>query len=130
MEDLTKRLGNEKNLVIEKVPLFTLGGPLQSGVLIRYILALVEDKNGNSKLVARAADVSSHSKIFNALRRQVFKEFEVEPSAQGGGFLVFNEPEKSIKVMGDSESYGKADSQKIYEILASAYPGWRIEVKN
>ena len=121
---------DRKIVSIESIPVFEIGCEIHPDREIRYVLAVIKDTNGNSKLIARADNLSSHNDIFETFTPDIFEQFRTHPKPMGGGFISFNESEKSIKIYGTSTGFGQADHKKMAEILASAYPGWRIEIGN
>ncbi|XP_019888564.1 14 kDa phosphohistidine phosphatase isoform X2 [Ooceraea biroi] len=94
----------------------------------KYILITVEDEtNKASKQIVRGyARAQWHADIFDEVNEHVKKHGGLQANCVGGGRIQHDPDEKTIKVYGYSQGFGKADHQVSVELLKKKYPGYNI----
>ncbi|XP_011168607.1 14 kDa phosphohistidine phosphatase [Solenopsis invicta] len=94
----------------------------------KYILINVQDdKNKASKKIVRGyARAQWHADIFDEVEGQIKKHAGLQADCVGGGRIEHDPDEKTIKVYGYSQGFGKADHQVSVELLKKKYPGYNI----
>ncbi|XP_072749302.1 sex-regulated protein janus-A [Anoplolepis gracilipes] len=94
----------------------------------KYILINVQDDvNKASKQIVRGyARAQWHADIFDKIDEEVKKHAGLRANCVGGGRIEHDPDEKTIKVYGYSQGFGKADHQVSVELLKKKYPDYNI----
>ncbi|XP_011874091.1 PREDICTED: sex-regulated protein janus-A-like isoform X2 [Vollenhovia emeryi] len=94
----------------------------------KYILIDVQDNVGkaNKKIVRGYARSQWHADIFDVAEEQIKKHAGLQANCVGGGRIEHDPDEKTIKVYGYSQGFGKADHQVSVEILRKKYPAYNV----
>ncbi|EZA50836.1 Sex-regulated protein janus-A [Ooceraea biroi] len=70
--------------------------------------------------------IVSNADIFDEVNEHVKKHGGLQANCVGGGRIQHDPDEKTIKVYGYSQGFGKADHQVSVELLKKKYPGYNI----
>ncbi|XP_025265709.1 sex-regulated protein janus-A-like isoform X1 [Camponotus floridanus] len=94
----------------------------------KYILINVQDDtNKISKQIVRGnARAQWHANIFDKVDGEIKKLVGLRANCVGGGRIEHDPDEKTIKVYGYSQGFGKADHQVSVELLKKKYPDYNI----
>ncbi|XP_050459389.1 14 kDa phosphohistidine phosphatase-like [Cataglyphis hispanica] len=94
----------------------------------KYILINVEDDvNKTSKQIVRGyARAQWHADIFDKVDEEIKAHAGLRANCVGGGRIEHDPDEKTIKVYGYSQGFGKADHQVSVELLKKKYPDYNI----
>ncbi|XP_060811837.1 14 kDa phosphohistidine phosphatase-like isoform X1 [Bombus pascuorum] len=94
----------------------------------KYILISVYDERANAtkSIVRGYARAQWHSDIFNEVAEQVDSIRYLHSKCHGGGRIEHDPDEKTIKVYGYSQGFGKANHEETVSILKKKYPDYSI----
>lgn len=94
----------------------------------KYMLLNIHDKtNDASKTVVRGYKRAEwHANIYDETADQIKSHPDLEVESLGGGRILHNPENKSIKVYGYSQGYGKADHQISVDLLKKKYIDYNI----
>ncbi|XP_029659388.1 14 kDa phosphohistidine phosphatase-like [Formica exsecta] len=94
----------------------------------KYILINVQDDvNKASKQIVRGyARAQWHADIFDKVDEEIKQHAGLQANCVGGGRIEHDPDEKTIKVYGYSQGFGKADHQVSVELLKKKYPEYNI----
>ncbi|KAL0113259.1 hypothetical protein PUN28_012426 [Cardiocondyla obscurior] len=94
----------------------------------KYILINVQDNvnKASKKIVRGYARAQWHADIFDEVEEQIKKYAGLKAKCVGGGRIEHDPDEKTIKVYGYSQGFGKADHQVSVELLKKKYPAYNI----
>ncbi|XP_068969982.1 14 kDa phosphohistidine phosphatase-like [Bombus flavifrons] len=94
----------------------------------KYILVGVYDERAKvSKFIVRGyARAQWHSNIFNEVADRVDSIHYLSCKCHGGGRIEHDPDEKTIKVYGYSQGFGKADHEVTVGLLKKKYPDYTI----
>ncbi|XP_011059472.1 PREDICTED: sex-regulated protein janus-A-like isoform X2 [Acromyrmex echinatior] len=94
----------------------------------KYILINVQDDVGKTskKIVRGYARAQWHADIFDEVDEQIKKHAGLQANCVGGGRIEHDPDEKTIKVYGYSQGFGKADHQVSVDLLKKKYPDYNI----
>ncbi|KAM0734500.1 Sex-regulated protein janus-A [Formica fusca] len=94
----------------------------------KYILINVQDDvNKASKQIVRGyARAQWHADIFDKVDEEIKQHAGLRANCVGGGRIEHDPDEKTIKVYGYSQGFGKADHQVSVELLKKKYPEYNI----
>ncbi|XP_066595155.1 sex-regulated protein janus-A-like [Prorops nasuta] len=93
----------------------------------KYVLIDVQDASSKKLIVRGYARAQWHADIFEETERKV-KELgkDLKTNCLGGGRILHDPDEKTLKVFGYSQGYGKADHEVTVSILKKKYPDYNI----
>ncbi|XP_071628412.1 14 kDa phosphohistidine phosphatase isoform X1 [Temnothorax longispinosus] len=119
----TRRFARMSEL-LDKVPDVDIDGHGR----FKYILINVQDNVGKAskKIVRGYARAQWHADIFDQVDEQIKKHAGLQANCVGGGRIEHDPDEKTIKVYGYSQGFGKADHQISVELLKKKYPTYNI----
>ncbi|XP_070154994.1 14 kDa phosphohistidine phosphatase [Polyergus mexicanus] len=94
----------------------------------KYILINVQDDvNKASKQIVRGyARAQWHADIFDKVDEEIKQYADLRANCVGGGRIEHDPDERTIKVYGYSQGFGKADHQVSVELLKKKYPEYNI----
>ncbi|XP_054008689.1 14 kDa phosphohistidine phosphatase-like [Hylaeus anthracinus] len=94
----------------------------------KYILIKVQDEAGDaSKSIVRGyARAEYHADIFDIANAKVTAIPGLTAKCMGGGRIEHDPDERTLKVYGYSQGYGKADHEMSVGILKKKYPNYTI----
>lgn len=94
----------------------------------KYMLLNIHDKTNDAfKPVVRGYKRAEwHANIYDETADQIKSYPDLEVESLGGGRILHNPENKSIKVYGYSQGYGKADHQISVDLLKKKYSDYNI----
>ncbi|XP_029166425.1 14 kDa phosphohistidine phosphatase-like [Nylanderia fulva] len=94
----------------------------------KYILINVQDdaSKASKQIVRGNARSQWHADIFDKINEEIKKHPGLQTNCLGGGRIEHDPDNKTIKVFGYSQGFGKADHQVSVELLKKKYPDYDI----